>query len=219
MSTFSQSSKKIAPVITFGGIVVLIYALFILLIQNNINLLSHDALVIGITFDLMLTVPVLFYFLVIRPYKLSLLTIAPVLLLSYLGASWILPAQHQWAVRTAEWFILPLELGLIGFISVRVLRTVRAIKSGEGEDLLTSAYFESSKLISQPKLAAMFSTELAIFIYGLFSFGQQPHAPAQSKVFYYHRNNALSAIIFQFFPFPSLRDTDESGVWYSEESP
>ncbi|CAN5875391.1 hypothetical protein BH23GEM5_BH23GEM5_19800 [soil metagenome] len=117
------------PVASFGMLLLAIYTTMLLISGSHLFAGNPDLRAFAITFDLTVTVPVLFYLLVVRNTSLHWITIAPVFLLSLLGASLVLPPENQRYLNLLEHLVVPAELLLFGFLGVKAVRDVRRARA------------------------------------------------------------------------------------------
>lgn len=195
----SGATHRQAWPLTFLFLVTAVYATAIVVAGQ----LSHveqrsSAVAIALTFDLVIVVPLAFYVLVVRPRALPIVTLAPIVLLSVLGASRVLPADQQQTLNVLQVLAAPLELGLIGWIAwraARALRHARRDTTGDPLEFLRKAAFELTK---NQRAAAVFATEIAVFLYAIGSWQARAHAPRGTSAFSYHRRSGHAAIVLGF---------------------
>src|SRR5918992_3143573 len=113
-----------ASPLLFTGIVAGVYATALVAVGHLSHLEGASAVAVGLTLDMVVVVPLAFYFLVVRPRGLPLITLAPVLVVSVVAASHVLPADHQQPLRVLEALAVPMELGLVGWIGWRAARAL-----------------------------------------------------------------------------------------------
>ena len=111
-------------------------AAFAILMRTRLFAMNPDVVAWGITFDLTITIPLLYWFFVVRAGKAAAITIAPLFVVCTLIASRIIPAPHQAFARDLGRFAVPLaEVALIatllyrmrkGSVDSRVLQFVQA---------------------------------------------------------------------------------------------
>jgi hypothetical protein len=80
---------------------------------------NPDVAAWGVTFDLTITLPLLYWFFVVRRGKASALTIVPVFLAGILLSSLLLPAAQQQFLRQLKWTVVPLVEVLVVVALVR----------------------------------------------------------------------------------------------------
>ena len=88
-------SFPVAPVAWFGAFLLSIYAAAILILHSQLFAQNPELGAFAITLDLTLSVPLLYYLLVIRRTPVPPITLLPVVTLSLLGAFLLLPPKHQ----------------------------------------------------------------------------------------------------------------------------
>jgi hypothetical protein len=156
------------------------------------------AVAVGLTLDLVVVVPLTFYLFVIRRRALPIVALVPILVLSVLAASRIIPAEHQQMLRVLEALAVPMELALVGWIgwrAARALREARRDASLDPIDQLTHAAFE---LTRSDRIAAVVASEAAVFWYAIGSWRARVHAPAGTTAFSHHRRGGHAGIVLAF---------------------
>lgn len=152
----------------------------------------------GLAVDLVVLVPLAYYLLVLRRGRLPIVTLLPILLLSALAASRLLPPDQHGALRLLETLAAPLELGLLGWIGWRAARAVREARrdaAADPVDQLRRAAFEVTR---NDAMAVLFATEIAVFVYALGSWRARAHAPAGTKAFTHHQRGGYGGIVLAF---------------------
>ncbi len=152
---------------------------------------ANRALLAGACLDLLITIPVAYYFLVVRSGAHSMPTIAPVFVLSMLRASFLIPM----AGNLKTFIGVVCEVALIGFVAMRVYGTIRT-RSRPQEDTLQPhdvtdmLYRGVSELIPIPAMARILASELAVFYYAFFSWRSRP----VSGGFSMHKESGIAAL-------------------------
>jgi hypothetical protein len=90
---------------------------------------NPDVAAWGVTFDLTISLPLLYWFLVVRRGKATALTIVPVFLAGILLSSLLVPAAQQQFVRQLKWTVVPLLEVLVVVALVRHGRNSRAAEA------------------------------------------------------------------------------------------
>lgn len=169
-----------------------------------------ETLSLGITVDLLLTIPLLYFFL-IRKTNIPNSTVVPVLLLGVLVGSAILPTDRQQHLEAFKTWGLPVvEMGIIFYVLFRLRQGIRRfrIRSGSTPDFFTA--LKSTCYEFLPKgLVLPVVTEIAVFYYGFVNWRPRK---LRDNEFSYHRDSGtvplLVAIIFiiaiETFVFHSL---------------
>ena len=115
----------------------------------------------GITFDLLVTVPLL-YVLLIHKSKISYATVLPLLLLNVVICSLIVPTENQYYLNIFKSGILPLlELVFLAFLTIKVKNAIKKSKLQltKSSDFYTNLIKICDELLP-PSIAAIALNEL-----------------------------------------------------------
>ena len=175
------------------GIPLFIVVLMVLLAQSTWFESYPRALSFGITFDLLLTVP-LTYFLLIRKKGIPKITVVTCFILGVVIASLILPKENQLLLDQAKTWLLPVaELSVVAVLVYKVRKVIRHYRENKG---LTLDFFtglkEASRSILPDRAAMALATEVAIFYYGFFYWKKRTLRPRE---FTYHKNSGTLALL------------------------
>lgn len=180
------------------GLPLLLLVCLVFLSKSSLFTLHPQDLSLGITIDLLLTVPLLYFFL-IRKTKIPNATVVPVLLIGVLVCSAILPADKQLYLDYFKTWGLPaIEMGILTYLIFRVRQAIRRfrVQFDESPDFYktlkkTCAQFLPAGLV-MPVV-----TEIAVFYYG---FVYWKRLELKENEFSYHKDSGtiplLIAIIF-----------------------
>lgn len=183
------------PFLFFLTASLLILGLSYLIIQSGYYLPNTDIFSLAITIDIVFFIP-LIYFLFIRKRKISKITIIPVIALSYLIASFLLPANDHTYLEMTKKLLVPLELIAVGFIVYKVRLTAKS--TAVGNDFVNNLRNTLHNILGESRITDFFTTEISIFYYGLFGWtGKQEIA--NGKAFTYHKRSGYSVIVGVFF--------------------
>ncbi|HUF05359.1 MAG TPA: hypothetical protein VMM38_14440 [Aridibacter sp.] len=154
-----------------------------------------DLLASAIAIDLLITVPLAFYFLVARRYSLSLPAFAPVIGAGWLIAYLVLPEGHRSPLLVAEAGALFFEVAIVVWITRKVWKAAKAPDSALS-DPLSNLRRIAGETIGNQRLGSIAGTELAVFFYSLFSWRSSPSVPDGSVGFSYHKRSGQGAMTF-----------------------
>jgi len=132
------------------------------------RLQNAGAVAVGVTCDLLLVLPALYYLLLVRGRRWPAIGLVPVFIVCLLAAGWILPAEHQGTLTLFEWAAVPAELGLLGYVGWRAVRSIRSARRHlrEGSADAFGAIREAAReTIGSERVADMLAQELAMFYY------------------------------------------------------
>ncbi len=148
-------------------------------------------LAFGITADLAILVPLLYYWLAVRRRGWPAFSVVPIFVLSLFGASRIVPAEHHQLLEGLKHSLVVLELGIFGFVAWTLRR---ALAQGRNLGDRLEGFRSVLTTLMPPRPAAAAAYELATLTYAL--------APRQrisgEHAFTYHVKGATGAITFAF---------------------
>jgi len=178
----------------FGGVLVAVYA-----VAAAIPRLGEEHLAVfaaALTFDLVITIPFAFYWVVMRPRGLPHILLVPVVAAGMVWARVVLPEDHRLALRVAEVLIAPLEAGLLVWVVVRVRRAVRASRAEAAGDPLHRISDAVRTLVPYSRPARVVASEVAMFYYALGAWRARPHAPDDAAAFTVHERSGRGGLVF-----------------------
>ena len=173
---------------------ILIFSIF-LLTGSGIHI--SPELGAAITYDLCLTIPII-YFLLIRKRNISKLTVVPFFILGLFTASLFIPEEQQFHLDLIKTFLLPLvEITVLGLIIYRVRKAIKAFKlhSTGQTDFLHLAQQSALELVGKEKIAHLVATEIGTIYYSFFAWKRRE---LQANEFTAYKKNAVSAILGAF---------------------
>ena len=157
----------------------------------------------AITFDLLLTTPLL-YFLIIRKQSIPNTTVIPVFLLGIVIASIVLPTEHQVYLNMVKiWFLPVLEVGVLVYLTSMIYKGIRLAREAKDNalDFHDVARIAVSKLLND-RLGSLLATELSMLYY-LLSWKKTPRL---SNTFTYHKTTS-SRLLLGVFAFLVIIET------------
>ena len=172
----------------------LVYGVALLLVPSLSQVSDPGILAIGLTVDLVILVPLLYWLMVVRGRSVPGVTVVPVALLSALAASAILPAEHHATLDVALTLLPIAELAIVGYVGMKLFRIVRlgrdaAARGGDFYDRLRERLGEA---IAAPTPRALVATEIALLYY-LFSRGGADRT-VEGRSFGYRKKSGYTAI-------------------------
>lgn len=157
-------------------------------------IVTYPELAIGVTYDLTLSAPLLYLFL-IRKTNLPKTTVILFFVGGVFIASFLLPKDQQFHLNIVKLWLLPVvEISGLAFISFSAYRTFQTYKSfkGKSSDVFTILRETCRKPIKIPMLANVFAFEIAVLYYTFFSWKKfKPN----EQTFSYHKKNG-TVILF-----------------------
>ncbi len=174
-----------------------IYTTCFLLVNSTQFLQNADALAFGITADLTIVIPVLYYFLVVRTKKAPAISLVPVFLLSLVLASLLLPGNHHTYLNMVKLLVAPAEIFAVGYIIWKVNNTVKAFRQAKSRapDFYESLSISLRQTLGNNRAADVFASEIATFYFAFFSWRKEPLMGENERAFSYYRECGWPAVM------------------------
>ena len=155
-------------------------------------LTSHPELAIGITYDLCLLLP-LVYFLAIRKSTIPKITVVPFFIAGVLLATLLLPDHQKYHLDLVKMYLFPVvELTVVSLILWRVRKAVlvfRAQENTQGD--FYQLFLESARaVVPSERVAQVLTTEISMIYYALFAWKKN-----KSTGFTHYKKSGLLALL------------------------
>ncbi|MDN5214803.1 hypothetical protein QQ020_22175 [Fulvivirgaceae bacterium BMA12] len=177
--------------ITFG-IPFCLFGILILLMKSTL-LNANDALSLGISIDLLIVVP-LVYFLLIRKTEIPKTTVIPVMVIGLIIGTYFLPQESQiYLTLFKTWGLPVIEVSVLTFVAIKVgsaIRKYKTLKSSTPDFFI--ALKDTCYEILPKKLVLPFATEVAVFYYGFVDWKTRE---LNKNEFSYHKNSGTPALM------------------------
>lgn len=147
----------------------------------------------GVTFDLTITLPAIYWLLIVRSGRARPLTIAPVFVLCAALAAMLLPREQQSFLHQLRLVAVPLDVISIVLL-VRKIAEIRrtASASADGESRIQHA---ARALFGDNALGAAVGSELSIVYYALFCWRKQPQAEDDCQPVSVHLQSGWGSVV------------------------
>lgn len=166
-----------APFLLSAGFV---FAVCALLVRSQAFARNPDIAAWGITFDLTITVPLLYWFFVVRTKKAPAITLAPVFVICTLAATALVPRAQQQFVRDLGRFAVPLaEIAVAAAI-------VHRIRRGRGWNPIENRVFD------------IVESELTMVFYAVAGWRMKP-AAVEGRAITFHERSGWGGILAAIF--------------------
>jgi hypothetical protein len=181
-----------SPSARFYAAALLVIGTCATLVHTSLFARNPDVAAWGVTFDLTITLPLLYWFLVVRPGHARALTIAPLFLIGSLIAAFVVPRGEQQFLHQLGTFAgSAVELVLIGALVRRIaaLRRENFAVDDPYARIATAAH-----AIAGGRVGDVIASETAMFYYALFCWRKQPReTPSQTLTF--HQRSGWGTIV------------------------
>ena len=156
-------------------------------------------LAFAISIDLTVTVPLAFYFLVIRPRGLPNAWLAPVCAACLAAAYLILPAGFESPLSYLELAAVPLELGFVAYLVWRFRVMMRSEEPAASPDALARLKRVCTEMTGSKRVGDLAAGEAAMF---WFLVRPPKDAPSAAERFSHHRRSGhVSLVVVLLFLF------------------
>lgn len=167
------------------------------IISSSFFAQNPNVFAFGITVDLVIVIPSLYYFLIVRKKQAPLITLLPVFVLSFIIASFILPIQRQNYLDLIKKTVPCLELIALGYL-VTKLRVIRRnfLIAKQNAIYFTDALTASCNQVLGKSPALSFILTEFILVYLACSGWFKKFVTLNSShfAFSYHRKNGYTAV-------------------------
>ena len=179
--------------LTIFGTPLLIFGLMAILAKSSFFAEYPDNLAPGITFDLLISAP-LVYFLLIRKTSIPKTTVVPFLIAGVILCSILLPKENQYYLGLFKTWVLPVaELSLLSFLIYKVSKAIRQFKLNKkgSPDFFTTLKNTCHEIL--PKQVVMpVVMEISVFYYGFVCWKRRE---LKKNEFSYHKANGTIALL------------------------
>jgi len=165
----------------------------VLIAKSPIFNANSSSLSVGITFDLVLTVP-LVYFLLIRKTSIPKTTVIPLLVVGIIICSLILPTENQYYLNLFKTWVLPIvELSILAFVIFNVRKGIKRYKQYKTESFDFFTTLKSTCYEILPRVTVIpVVTEIAVFYYGFIHWKKRK---LKDNEFTYHKDSGTVTLL------------------------
>jgi hypothetical protein len=174
------------------GIPALLFITLILFVKSSYFQVDSTALTLGITLDLLVTIPII-YFLLFRKTTIPKTTIVPMMILGLVVGLFILPETNQQYLNLFKtWFLPIIEISVATFVILKVRKAILFHKSQKDTslDFFTTLKKTCAEILPKP-VVAPFATEISVFYYGFIYWKRRKLAKNE---FSYHKESGSVAL-------------------------
>jgi hypothetical protein len=152
----------------------------------------------ALTLDLIVTVPVVYWFLAVRRAGWPRLSVVPVFVLSVAGTRLVPGLEAGRLIHGLEWVAIPAELLLLTVVARRAFAMSRALRAGEGGDALESLRRAAIELVEVERVAEVIAYEAAVLWYAVAGGGRHATPPG-SDAFGVRRRSGYGPVLVGLF--------------------
>jgi hypothetical protein len=152
----------------------------------------------ALTLDLIVTVPLVYWFLAVRRAGLPRLSVLPVFVLSVAGTRLVPGLEAGRLLHGLEWVAVPAELLLLTIVARRAVAMSRALRAGEGGDALESLRRAAIELVEVERAAEVIAYEAAVLWYAVVGGGRHGMPPS-ADAFGVRRRSGYGPVLVGLF--------------------
>ncbi len=178
---------------TLGIPSILIISLF-LFTKAKVFQLQQPLFSLAITIDFLLTIPVLYYFL-IRKKNINKKSVFTLLAFCIFLARYIIPTENQYFLGLFQKFIWPIfEIGVFTYIVILIKKTIGNYKLSNSQKFdFFEAINHAVNTVFSPKISNIISVEIATFYYGFLSYKT---IQLTDNEFSYHKKSGSITLLY-----------------------
>lgn len=140
---------------------------------------------IALPLDFMVGIPLGFYLLVVKPRRLTLLSVIPIIWVGYALSALALRAPDAGILPALLSALIPVELAIAARECLKIARTFKTAKAKNPDPM---AWFRETMryLVRKDAAANMTAAELSVWYYALLSWRKKPYVLPGERAFSYH---------------------------------
>lgn len=146
----------------------------------------------AITFDLAISIPLVYWFFVVRGGHARPLTIAPLFLVGLLLASFVVPPAQQQFLGQLRLFIAPAAEVLLAVALIQRIRRMRVERSSDADPYVRISA-AARALAGHNRAAEVVASEFAMVYYALFCWKEKP--AEDPRAFTLHERSGWSTVV------------------------
>jgi len=151
---------------------------------------------IGITLDLILIIPFVYY-LLIRKKAIPKITILTMFIIGLIVSTLVIPVEYQKGLSLVKTFVLPIiELAILYIVITKTRAIIRSYKNQKRGEL---DFYDALKIaveeVVPAKLSSLVVTEIAVIYYGFFSWKKRE---LNTNEYSYHKKSTSVSILLGF---------------------
>ena len=176
----------------FAAPLLAVYAAAFFVVEVLPQVDAPGAVAAGLTVDLVVLVPALFYVVMVRGRGWPVISLAPVALLSFGAASVLVPDEHHGLLDVLGYALPVVELGLVGYVGYKAWRVIRANREARaaGGDVYDRVRDTLRDAFDAPAVAGALAYEVSLFHYAFAV--RRPERPEHGAS--YHRRSGYGAV-------------------------
>lgn len=157
--------------------------------------MQHPMLPVAVLCDVLLGLPTLFYFLVVRRYQLSISTLAAAVGACLALTHWLIPATQRPPLQVLHFLPAVLELVTLAVLAARARRLVRAYQAAGAAETQVLARVRTAVTREMGIAGSFLLIEIDMLRFALVGWWARPDIRADTVAFSSHRESGFAALI------------------------
>ena len=155
---------------------------------------APEEISLGILLDLLITIPILFYF-IIRKTQIPKISLIYVLIAGLILASLIIPTDYHQLLIKVKFILIPLlEIGILSILVYKISLLNKSLKKNHGDDFYDKLLISCSEVFPN-RIGKILATEIAVFYY---LFVPQDKEHPSDVEFTYFKKSGIKTILAVF---------------------
>ncbi|HVG24037.1 MAG TPA: hypothetical protein VND45_07775, partial [Thermoanaerobaculia bacterium] len=191
---YNRGVRIARPAPRFAVSAIAVVGTCIAVLRSHAFAANADVAAWGITFDLTISIPLLYWFVVVRTGHARPLTVAPLFLLGSAFAAWLLPASQQQFLRQLGSVVGPAaEVLLVGALVRRIVAARRngSVASSDPYERIAAA---ARTIAGEGRVAEVIASEVTILCYALLGWRMKAEE-TRGRVLTFHERNGWGTIV------------------------
>lgn len=185
------------PLAGFALLTVCIYTTALAIVFSPVLARAPGLMSGAITFDLLVAVPLLYWFLLVRTGLAARITLLPVFVMSVAAAHAVLPPDQQGWLSAVALLAIPAEAALVGIAAWKARAVVRRMRGRpHSADALDAFRDALDEVLGSPFAARVIASESGLAWYAFFSWRARPRVAQGEIAFSNDRRTGAAGLLF-----------------------
>jgi hypothetical protein len=190
----TRTRARLLPAWSFTLSALAIVVVCAALVRSHLFRLDPGVASWGVTFDLTITIPAIYWLVVVRSGRARLLTIAPVFVACAAVAAAIVPRDQQAFLHQLRLVAAPLDIISIALV-VRKLVELRRSGTAASEDAVVRIQRAARAMFGDGLAATALASELSVGYYALFCWRKKLAVPQGARAVTTHEQSGWGSVV------------------------
>lgn len=188
----TRERARVNPALTFTMAAIAIVGVCAGIVRSQMFRMHPEIAAWGVTFDLTITIPAVYWLVVVRSGRARAMTIAPVFVIGAAVAALLVPRGQQAFLHQLRLVAAPLDVITLVLVGRKLLQ----LRSGSGSgDVETRIQRAAQAVFGDGVVAAAVASELSVAWYGLFCWRRKVDVPADAEAVTVHERSGWGSVV------------------------